>query len=264
MMDLSERLVALGLNGYEARAYLALLRREGATPAEVARVAGLPRQRVYDVLRTLAERDLVMVVPGDHLRYAAADPESTVAALVQAKRQAMADLERDADDLVEQLTPVWDDGRDQGAPLQYVEVLRDRASAAARVSALINGAEHEYLAFVRPPFITQPTSDDNHEKAQVIRAIHDRSSLSYPQIAEHVKQAAAAGQAIRIVDRLPLKGVIVDRRVAALHLPDPVAGETQYTTVIIEHPDMAELLACAFEALWKTGVAPNEALGEDG
>ncbi|NOZ88332.1 MAG: hypothetical protein GXO15_00200, partial [Crenarchaeota archaeon] len=65
----------LGLSGYEARAYLALLR--GARRArEVAREAGIPPQRVYDVLGRLEQRGLAVregdewapVPPGDALR----------------------------------------------------------------------------------------------------------------------------------------------------------------------------------------------------
>ncbi|MGH7539935.1 MAG: helix-turn-helix domain-containing protein, partial [Gemmatimonadota bacterium] len=51
-----ERLQRLGLTSYEARAYLALLRRDSSTAAETARLAGLPRQRVYDVLSSLVEK----------------------------------------------------------------------------------------------------------------------------------------------------------------------------------------------------------------
>ncbi|MEV8563725.1 helix-turn-helix domain-containing protein [Streptomyces sp. NPDC051917] len=42
-------LTALGLARYEALVYLALVRRESYTAAEVAREADVPRQRVYDV-----------------------------------------------------------------------------------------------------------------------------------------------------------------------------------------------------------------------
>ena len=49
----------LGLSGYEARAYLALLALGRARPPEVAKAARIPAQRVYDVLRSLAALGLV-------------------------------------------------------------------------------------------------------------------------------------------------------------------------------------------------------------
>src|ERR1700728_3612667 len=61
--DVVERLVRLGLTKYEARAYAALVRRDGSTPAEVARVAGVPRPRVYDVMDSLVAKGLVVLRP---------------------------------------------------------------------------------------------------------------------------------------------------------------------------------------------------------
>ena len=50
-----EELTRLGLTIYEAKAYLALIRRGSSTAAEVARLAGVPRQRIYDVLASLVD-----------------------------------------------------------------------------------------------------------------------------------------------------------------------------------------------------------------
>ena len=41
---------------YEARAYVTLVRRDSFTAAQIARTAGLPRQRIYDVLASLVEK----------------------------------------------------------------------------------------------------------------------------------------------------------------------------------------------------------------
>ncbi|MCW2641180.1 MAG: in-like serine protease [Dactylosporangium sp.] len=68
------RLVGLGLTVYEARAYWGLVRRERSTGTELARVTGLPRQRVYDVLERLVERGFAAAHPGRTMLYAAADP----------------------------------------------------------------------------------------------------------------------------------------------------------------------------------------------
>ncbi len=62
--EVEERLRRLlKLGGYEARVYMALVRLGEAAPAEIAQVAGVPRQRVYDVLKSLAARGLVTETP---------------------------------------------------------------------------------------------------------------------------------------------------------------------------------------------------------
>ncbi|MBA3298327.1 MAG: TrmB family transcriptional regulator, partial [Acidobacteria bacterium] len=61
--DLAGKLTRLGLTAYEARAYVALIRRDSSTAAELARLANLPRQRVYDVLATLVDKGLASARP---------------------------------------------------------------------------------------------------------------------------------------------------------------------------------------------------------
>ena len=65
------QLTRLGLTTYEAKAYLALVRRDSSTAAQVARLAGVPRQRIYDVLATLVEKGLASTRPGQVVKYAA-------------------------------------------------------------------------------------------------------------------------------------------------------------------------------------------------
>ena len=67
--------MALGMTKYEAKGYLALIGRGEATPAEISRLAGIPRQRVYDVLSSLAERLVVRQVEGSTQRYRALPPD---------------------------------------------------------------------------------------------------------------------------------------------------------------------------------------------
>lgn len=96
------RATSLGLTGYEASAYVALTRRGRATGAEVARIAGLPRQRIYDVLDGLVGRGLAAVEPG---RYTALSPEDAVGALLAEHRASLERMQQDAAEAVRLLTP---------------------------------------------------------------------------------------------------------------------------------------------------------------
>ena len=180
-------LLNLGLNGYEAGAYVALTRRGRATGAEVARLSGLPRQRIYDVLDGLVGRGLATVEPGRPARYTAVAPDAAVSALLAAHRTSLERLEHDAAHAVELLTPAYHDGRSETDPLTYIEVLREPSAIAKRF------------------------------------------------------------------DELPLKLVLIDERVALFTMEDPVAGATDLTIMIVEHPGLARLLKLAFEHAWDAG-----------
>lgn len=76
MLERHEKLInevksLLGLNTYEARTYIALLLGGPGKPGEIAQRAGIPVQRVYDVLRRLRARGLVVEAHGE---YSVADP----------------------------------------------------------------------------------------------------------------------------------------------------------------------------------------------
>ncbi|MEB3760091.1 MAG: hypothetical protein GSR72_03895 [Desulfurococcales archaeon] len=49
----------LGLNTYEAKAYLAILKLGSASPLRISTVSGVPRGRIYDVLKSLELKGLV-------------------------------------------------------------------------------------------------------------------------------------------------------------------------------------------------------------
>jgi|YelNatPaOPRAMG01_1025707.scaffolds.fasta_scaffold75385_2 sugar-specific transcriptional regulator TrmB len=58
-MRVSESLRELGFSRYEVACYLALLARHPTNGSQLSRLAGVPRSRVYDVLRALEKRGLV-------------------------------------------------------------------------------------------------------------------------------------------------------------------------------------------------------------
>ena len=59
MKDIVEELKKLGLNSYESKVYLALLRKYPATGYEVSQIADIPQSRAYDALKSLAVENIV-------------------------------------------------------------------------------------------------------------------------------------------------------------------------------------------------------------
>lgn len=250
-------LVDLGLTGYEASAYVALTRRGRATGAEVARLAGLPRQRIYDVLDGLVGRGFASVEPGRPARYTAVSPRDAIAALLTTHRSSLERLEREASETIALLTPTYRDGRDHDDPLNYVEVLREPAAIAARFAELEAGAEREILVFTKPPYAVEPSENvaglQLLERGVVARSLYERSVYDDPAVVDAVRAFVDAGEQARVVDELPLKLVLIDGRVALFTMEGPVAGASDLTIMIVEHPSFARLLALAFEQAWERG-----------
>jgi len=86
------RLVALGLTSYEAKAYLALLRRDSSTATDVARIGAIPRQRIYDVVASLVEKGLASRRPGSPAKYTPVSPKFAVERLLANRREELEEL----------------------------------------------------------------------------------------------------------------------------------------------------------------------------
>ena len=127
-----QSLQAVGMSGYEAKAYLTLIQRESYAASELAIEAGIPRQRIYDVLNSLVSRGLARDWPGPVTRYAATDPQGAVERLLTVQRRALSGLESQSAALASGLRDTWVVGRKETAPLDYVEVLRDPGLLGAR------------------------------------------------------------------------------------------------------------------------------------
>jgi HTH-type transcriptional regulator, sugar sensing transcriptional regulator len=250
-------LVDLGLNGYEASAYIALTRRGRATGAEVARIAGLPRQRIYDVLDGLVGRGLATVEPGRPAQYAAVAPDVAIGLLLAARRSALEELEQGAARAVSLLMPAFRDGRFETDPLNYIEVLREPGAIAKRFGELQAGAQQELLIFTKPPYAVEPGANTEGlellSRGVVARSLYERSVYDDDAVVAAVKQFVAQGEQARVVDHLPLKLVVIDERVAVFTMEDPVAGVSDLTIMVVEHPGFAGLLKLAFEHAWEAG-----------
>jgi sugar-specific transcriptional regulator TrmB len=257
-----DRLVRLGLTTYEARAYVSLVRRDSFTAAQIARTAGLPRQRIYDVLASLVEKGLASARPGTVVKYAALSPDLAVERLVASRRQELSGLERDGGDVIASLGPEYKAGQAHSDPLEYIEVLRDRGAINERFAELQAAVKREILVFTKPPYATPP--QENIEGIEVsrshsARSIYELSILDDPGSAAGVQSFIEAGEEARFVDEVPLKLVIIDETTVMFGMQDPVAGSEELTIMVVEHPALALALKISFDSVWERGLTYDEA-----
>ncbi len=259
----SDHLIRLGLTSYEARAYVALTARDSFTAAQVARLAGLPRQRIYDVLGSLVQKGLAAARPGTVVKYAATEPALAIERLMAIRREELARLERGAAATIEALTAAYTAGQKETDPLEYIEVLRDPGAINARFTELQAGVQREILVFTKPPYARPP--QENVEglavaATHVARSVYEASIFDDPAVAAGVRRFIERGEQARVVRELPLKLVIIDETIVMFGMQDPVAGsDPDLTIVVVEHPSLASVLKVAFNAYWASGVPIDEA-----
>ena len=257
-------LLELGMTRYEAKAYLTLLQRESFAASELATEAGIPRQRIYDVLNSLVARGMARDWPGPVTRYAATDPQAAMERLLGVQRQALAGLEKKSDELADTLRQTWESGRAETAPLDYVEVLRDPTLLGARFVDLQRDAKRELLTFVKAPYAI-PSDPDGVTSNPVglestrrivaaggdVRCIYEATVLERPEKVAETLLFIRAGEGARVTEEVPMKLCLADGQRALLALTDPIAGGLTSTNILVEHPSLASILRTAFEAIWQ-------------
>lgn len=260
-------LTSLGLNAYESGVYLALLARSGQQSTELAARAKVPRQRIYDVLRSLEQKGLCAARDTSPKTFFPSDPASALPAL-SAIRAAELERERErsaalAQELAARLAPLFAAGQNQHDPLQYVEALADAARIAARSIELAATARSHVNSLVARPMIL--SSEQNRRFLHVpldrglrYRALYERAALGDAELRSWMEELSAKGQQIRIVERLPVKMQAFDDDVALLSMQDPVGGPPSFTALVMRHRGAVALLNLAFERLWDAGVPYGE------
>lgn len=248
----------LGLNNYEARVLVALVRFGPSSAADLARLSGVHRTSVYPVLQELCAKGLAVPLPGRLSQWVSPGRDEVLDALyayqeerlrrmrgrVERTRQALAELAAD----------------EVSAPLPFVH-LRSAAQVGRIYEELLAEAEQEVLVFNLPPYSSRPGSIQRPIIEMLTRGV--RSRVLYQ--AAHIQAADAAwrqehaayieaGVQARVVDELPCKLAVVDRKAAILPMTDSVAIDLGYpTTLFIQHSGVAALTADGFERSWETG-----------
>ncbi len=255
-----EQLMALGLTRYEAATYLTLLEHRSFTPAQAAARAGIPRQRIYDVLASLCARGMAIErhIDGQR-RYVAVEPATALPALIDERRRQFeseqASLTASAQTLLATLAPLFRAGHHQIDPLDYVDVLLDRRLVVERAIALASHAEREICVCFKLPLLGDQTSNfaeviNPLQRGVGYRTLYERHHLADPELRAWIDQFRRWGQQARVVETLPLKVNLYDQRAALLSLQDPLTGTLSMTALCVTHPSFATFLQSAFEHLW--------------
>jgi HTH-type transcriptional regulator, sugar sensing transcriptional regulator len=89
MDQLIDKLKTIGLNSYEAKVYLALLKHHPVTGYEVSKESGVPQARAYDTLKSLETQGIVVAMGHKPTTYVPINPEDL---LSRWERDTQADL----------------------------------------------------------------------------------------------------------------------------------------------------------------------------
>jgi DNA-binding CsgD family transcriptional regulator/sugar-specific transcriptional regulator TrmB len=254
---------SVGISDVEEQVYRALLRDPHARGADLARTLSLSPQRYRAAIHRLSRAGLLEpgAVNGNESR--PVDPRVALGALI---RDRQGELERLAAD-VEHLATDFYYGRLRAEPRMMIEVLEGDQAIGERLRGLLSGATEEIVLLEAPPYVMDGDQCAALETAALRRGVRYRclyatAVLNQPDKLDAIAVMVRAGEGARLLRTVPLKLVVVDRRVAVLPF---TASEDQdrFRCIVVQRSALTDALHALFDVLWRQGTAwPAQLTGD--
>jgi sugar-specific transcriptional regulator TrmB len=252
------RLQQIGLNAYEARAYMILLGHPRFKALELAARANVPRQKIYEVLDSLAEKGFTQVVQEKTKLFSAVEPGLALPNYIARRQEQMqmevAEQARVSGSLVDDLNTAYSEGQEGRGTLDFLRIVTEPGQIAVQYRRMLGEVVGEYIEFSRPPYAVDPLGEQLVKEAR-LRGVACRLLLEEETIdLEHRQRLTdyqAAGVDIRKIDSLPMKLALFDGSRGMIALLDPLVTKPTWTAVVFDHPGMGEAMKGLFESYWR-------------
>lgn len=247
-----------GVTELEERIYRALLRQPRATLTEltsaVRRSAAITR-RALDRLESAG----LISRQGKPTRFIPTAPDMAIEALIMRRREELERCRIAAADLLRQYRHAAHRSAD------VVELIAGREACLQRYIQVLTSANTEVLMFDKPPYLGPL---DNPLELEVLarginwRAIYAPEALDQPDRLAQLDVWKAAGEQARVCANVPLKLLLVDRRVALLPLTADSQG-AENTAILVHPSSLLTTLGLLFDMLWVQSLSLASADGHD-
>ncbi len=262
MNELIEKLKSLGLTEYEAKTYLALLRKTELTAEQISNLSQVPLPRVYGVLDQLAEKGFVKILPGRPRRFEAIEPKRAFESYMKYKEKL---LEKELEKMKEiynkferTLEDMYWRTRLKIKPETLITPLTSLDEMEEKTRNLIKQAKNEIIIFTElfTWFKRVRNEIENAIKKGVkIKVIMCPLTIESKQIAKQLKKL---GIQVRKAPEewYPARGTIIDKSKLIFLIWAP-KEETKYWKPVIYQPHYTEnkglihIFLDAFQKRWE-------------
>ncbi len=255
----------LGLSSAESVVYLNLLKKKNFTATEIAKVSGISRSKIYEILNKLIHKGLCIEILGSLKKYSPVNPEVAFNGFLQNLEQSYQnelELKKNlVSEISKTLLPIYLTEKDNTNPLDYIEVIRDKTRIVEKIRFLEQNAKYEVVSFSKAPYAMNFNNPESliHFKKKIsykgIYEIADSNKLEFLQV---MKQYEEAGEEIRIANKLPLKIHICDESIVMFSLENRLTPKSSLTSMVIKHTDLAKTLKEIFNLYWNKSMTLDE------
>lgn len=258
----------------EIKVYLAMLESCNTVPAAISRFSGIPRQKIYGILKQLADKGGCVQSTEARKQYIPVDP----GILMEQAQESLRNLTVRAAELRKRLEMVYRAGALKPEASDNVSLLVNAVQISELIIRLMRSVEKEVLTFslasrLDPALQKLDRVKVNHLNQTFINevetAVEERKvvfnslvSLKDLNIATIQARIDAPSELtnfkVRIVDDLHCRLNIFDRQDVLISLRDPSTKNYILKTLHIRDRGIAELLASSFYSIFDTATDIGE------
>jgi sugar-specific transcriptional regulator TrmB len=152
------RLRELELPTHEALIYVTLLTHPNIAAGVLCKETGIPDSKIYYALEGLSKKGMLLVQKGNPNIYLPIAPKEAIANLKNQLTEILNEKLKEADVLVDMLTPIYDSA-EKLEELEVAYIVRGQKNIINRMKALIENARKEVTIFISHPAVFNALKD---------------------------------------------------------------------------------------------------------
>ena len=257
-----EQMVKLGISETEAKIYLALLAKRELSAREIHELTNVPRTKVYEITQKMILKGMCIAKKmGRRMKFQAVEPKRAFSKLVLEYQNELENRKKLASKLGELLLPLYDQGMKNIDVSEYIEVITDISSIHERYVSLLKNTKFELLGFAKPPYAfggkrSKLEEQESAEFEMLSRGVEVRILYEYGSVQdldtllEHIKKCILRGEKARVIEKLPLKMYVFDRKYVLMALENKKTENSSLTMIVVEHSGLGKATSILFDHLW--------------
>ena len=243
-------LESIGIPEPEERVYEVLLERDSGTADEIAHDLGWSVRKVRPLLKSLEVKGLATHAPERIPRYLPTPPDIAVEALVLRRQEEIQRARLAALRLQERATHAR---KARAVETPVVEIVSGREAQGRVFEQMQRTAQHEVLGVERAPYVLHLDEINEAQKHAMARGVRYRNVietdvLEIPGNLDCIRRHIEGGEETRVGAELPLKMVVVDRRIAIIPLHLDRSGSP---ALLVRSSSLLDSLCQLFELIWE-------------
>ncbi len=144
MEDYVSWLKKIGMQEYQAKAFVALLSRSEASAQEISELSGIPITKIYAVLQSLENIGFLKSTLERPKRYRPIDIRSAINLVLQKKKDRIEELEREKANMINDLEEIYEHGQEYETPASHVWMVNGEEAVIAETVKMIGSIRKEF------------------------------------------------------------------------------------------------------------------------